>query len=280
MYGAIIAAGVMGTASAFSGISSRRAQRERLADQRDRNLALLDLQFNVAKDEANKNADRQDWRSTMNEGYIAANANNQLDQLSAGMEQQGLQFNAEAMAAGTQRGNSLAQAAASGTRNSSMNTAIDLESAVNAAQLQARENSAAAADRYNLNNILNQYSNDVFKLQNDRTDAYDLRHSYDVGGNNWNLYNLNRKNTEASYDEAIDDLKSNFWSVLKDFAGGAGQGYSMGSSMEGLWTDMSGKFTTAGAGNSVMSFDRLQKGNDYYKFGNAKFNQYDIFGIK
>lgn len=277
MWGSLITAGVMGIASAINGAQTRKAQRKELAAERDRNLALLDLQFNIARDEANKSADKSDWKSTMNEGYIAANANNQLDQLSASMEQQGLQFNNEAIAAGAQKGNSLARSAASGTRNSSMNTAIDLESAVNAAQLQAEENAAAASNRYNLNNILSQYNNDVFKLQSDRTDAYDLRHSYDIGGNNWNLYAMNRANTEAGYDNQIKKLKTNAMSILSDFGGGASSGYSMGQSIEGLWNDYVKPLGDKLPGNSTMSFDNLQGANDFYKIGKVKLNTNDIF---
>lgn len=277
MYASLIAAGVMGAANAINGVQSRKKQRARLREQRDRDLALMDLQYTQVMQEANKNADKQDWRSTMNEGFAASKANNQLAMLDANMEAEGLEFNAEAMGAGIQKGNSLVQAAASGTRNSSMDTAIDLESAVNAAQLQAKENAAYASDNYNINSILNQFNSDVFNIQNDRTDAYDLRHSYDVGGSNWNIYAMKRHDAKKKYDNQIDDLKTNFWSVLSDFGSGASQGFSMGSSIEGYVDDLTGYLKTTGSGNSVMSFDNITHSNNYLNNNLVKLNQYDIF---
>lgn len=261
MWGALIATAVGGTINAISGISGRRKARKQLRAKRDEDLALMDLNYETDKKNSIKAADRQDDQSDLNEKFIAGNANNQLDALRNAQEQEAFGFNQQAMQDSSQEGNALAAAATSGTRNSSMNTAVELQSAVNSQQLQLSEDSARANDENNLFNILNNFQNDAFKLQNDRTDAEDVRDAFVEGtGDKWKLYNANKNKVKNEYERAIDEQKTTFWSVLGDFFGGAKQGYDVGSSVSSFVNDAYGVSTK---GNSTMSFNNLSQVNYY-----------------
>lgn len=263
MWGALIAAAVGGTINAISGISGRRKARKQLREDRDNKLAELALQYDIAEKNARKNADRQDDQSDLNEKFIAGNANNQLDALRNAQEQEAFAFNQQAMQDSSQEGSALASMATSGTRNSSMNTAVELQSAVNSQQLQLSEDSTRASDENSLFNILNNFQNDAFKLQNDRTDAEDLRDAYVEGsGDQWKLYDMSRQGIKREYDRAIDEQKTSFWSVVGDFFGGAKQGYDVGSAVSGFMRDASA-YKTMGNGNSTMSFNNLSQVNYY-----------------
>jgi hypothetical protein len=263
MWGALIAAAVGGTINAISGISGRRKARKQLREDRDNKLAELALQYDIAEKNARKNADRQDDQSDLNEKFIAGNANNQLDALRNAQEQEAFAFNQQAMQDSSQEGSALASMATSGTRNSSMKTAVELQSAVNSQQLQLSEDSTRASDENSLFNILNNFQNDAFKLQNDRTDAEDLRDAYVEGsGDQWKLYDMSRQGIKREYDRAIDEQKTSFWSVVGDFFGGAKQGYDVGSAVSGFMRDASA-YKTMGNGNSTMSFNNLSQVNYY-----------------
>lgn len=277
MWLTLTAMGLMGTASAINGASTRKKMRQQLREDRDRQLELMDLDFEHNKEEANKNADASDRRSDFNEGYIAENANSQFDMLAASQEQEGLEFNMEAMQAGSQRGSGLAQLAASGTRGSSVADAIDLESAVNAAQLQAKEDYSRASTDYNINNILRSFNNDVFTLQENRTNAMDLRNSFKDGGFNQRKYALNRKGLEKQYNRQIDDLKDSWSNTLSEFFGGAQQGYSLGSGIEQFATDFK---TTINKDSGTFSFSNLSNNNGQFRindFSKVKLNTNDWY---
>lgn len=267
MWGALIAAAVGGTINAISGVSSRREARKRLRAQRDEALGLMDLNYDIAEKNANKNADRQDAQSDLNEKFIANNANNQLDALRNAQETEAFSFNQQAMQNSAQEGNSLSSMAASGTRGGSMNTAVELQSSLNSQQLQLAENSTRAQDENSLFNILNNFQNDAFKLQNDRTDAQDLRDAYVEGtGDQWKLYNANRNKVANEYNNAIKDNESNFWTVVGDFFGGAQKGYDVGAAVSGFMKDASA-YKTTGSGNSQMSFNSLSgSSSDIYNY--------------
>lgn len=272
-----LAMGAMGTANAINGYNTRKEQRKRLREKRDNLLAQMDLTYEQKKEEANKNADASDRRSDFNEDFIADNANSQFDMLAASQEQEGLAFNMEAMQAGSQRGSGLAQLAASGTRNSSVAKAIDLESAVNAAQLQAKEDYSRASADYNINNILKSFNNDVFTLQENRTNAKDLRNSYKDGGYNQQLYALNRDQLERDYNNQIDDLEDSFWTTLTEFFSGAQQGYSIGSGIENFTQDY---VTKVNKSDGTFSFNNLSSKNGQFKladFSGVKLNSNDWY---
>lgn len=278
MWMTLAAMGIMGTASAISGHSARKKARKQLREDRDRQLELMDLDFEHKKDEANKNADASDRRSDFNEDFTADAANSQFDMLAAGQEEEALAFNMEAMQAGSQRGSGLAQLAASGTRDSSVATAIDLESAVNEAQLQAKEDYSRASTDYNINNILRSFNNDVFTLQENRTNAMDLRNSFKDGGYNQRTYALNREGLQKQYNRQIDDLKDSWSNTFNEFFGGAQQGYALGSGIENFMVDYK---TTVDKGNGVFSFNNLSNNNGQFKlndFSKVKLNANDWYG--
>lgn len=257
MWGALIAAAVGGTVNALSGVSSRKKARNELRAKKAEDLGLMDLNYEIAEKNANKNADRQDYQSDLNEKFIAGNANNQLDALRNSQETEAFTFNQQTMQNSSQTGDALSGIAASGTRGGSMDTAIELQSALNSQQLQLAENSTRAGDENELFRILNNFQNDAFKLQNDRTDAEDLRDAYrPETGDQWKLYQMNRDKLINEYDRAINKNKSSFFTVLGDFFGGASQGYGVGANIDQFVKDASA-YRQTGNGNSTMSFSNL-----------------------
>lgn len=181
--------------------------KQQVEEEKRLKLELMDTQFQQAKEEAIKDADRSDAMSDVNEVYSAEEANNALEQLGLKQIADSYNFNYMAEQNAAQTGNELASAAASGVRGSSLQTAIDLEAAQNAQQLQLTEDQTRAKDEANLNSILNALSQNRFQIQFNRTDAYDLRHSYDEGGYNHKMYMLNRGLQENAYNNRIGDLQ-------------------------------------------------------------------------
>ena len=65
--------------------------------RRKEQLDRLNLNFEVAADEANKKADRQDERSTLTEMFTSENFNNQYDALKLQQKGQALAWNEQAI---------------------------------------------------------------------------------------------------------------------------------------------------------------------------------------
>ena len=198
----------------FSGLfqdneNKKAYQREktRKETERDNKLALMDLEYEEAKRQAIQNADRSDTLSTNNERVISDETNNAIEALTLQQLADAYSFNYAAEQNAAQEGNMLSGMAASGTRTSSMNTAVDLQSAQNAQQLQLAEDQSRHAQDQNLFSILNAYGQNAFQIQNNRTDAYNLRHSYDEGGYNQKAFKLQRDLQENAYNNAIQDLQ-------------------------------------------------------------------------
>lgn len=249
MWGMIVGAAlavVGAVAGAISTSKSRKEQikqlkeyRAELERRRDAAIEELTLDYDIAKTEATKSADTSDRHSTLNERIVSDDVNNQIYALALAQQQEGLAWNNEAISAGQSEGSSLAALSASGTRSSSMQEAVEMQAAQNAAQIQAGEDSQRASDQYSLVSLLNNTQNNVFNLQTDRTTAYDLRQSYEEGGSNYEKFSLNKKNINESYaydidsvNDQIDSLKNtSFWDTVSSFFGGASSGWSIGSSL-------------------------------------------------
>lgn len=220
--------------------------------QREQKLETLDLQFDIAAEEANKKADRSDDQMNLAELFTAENFNNQFDALRLGQEADALGWNVQAMQNASQEGNELSNMAASGARSSSMETAVDLEASVNAQTLQLQEDQQRAQEQIGLSNLFGNLAENTANIQNTRTDAMDLRNSYLEGGNQWKLYQNNRNNLNADYDAAIKSInkdkkraKDNYFSgMLSSMFGGATTGYKVGSQASNYisnWGNLGGK---------------------------------------
>ena len=72
-------------------------QRKKLVGQKDRALKQLDLEFEIAQKNANKNANRSDTLSSINEQIASDDANNQLERLKLQQESETFAWNQQSM---------------------------------------------------------------------------------------------------------------------------------------------------------------------------------------
>lgn len=237
-------------------INSNQYYQQKISDtDKDKQLALADLalDFANAEEEANKNADRSDAASTMNESTLANSTNNAIDQLQINQEMQGLGFNQAAQSAGQQEGAALSDLANSGIRaGGSLSDAVEMQKSQNAMQLQLSENATRKQNELQLSNVLQGLNESVFEIQANRTDAQDLRDSFAVGeldengnairdsegniiggGYNWQKYQSTREQTIRGFDQQIweysnakaqDEGWNAFWKGAIAVLGGGQQG--------------------------------------------------------
>lgn len=196
----------------------------------EQELNTLDLNYEVNKDEANKKADKEDAQSTLNEGYTTENFNNGLDQIQANQNAETLSFNQQAMQAGSSKGDALSTMAASGTRSSSMEAAVDMQAALNEQQLQAAEDQARASDNIQLANLFNNLNQSVNQIQTARTDALDLRKSYEEGGNQYKLWQNQRTVTTDNINAAINNIERERKLARDNYGKNAGRAFFGGVS--------------------------------------------------
>lgn len=218
-WGAIVAiAGfVLGAASGLLGyivdaVNSNQYYEEKKNDTaQEKALALADLELDYknAEEEANKNANRSDATSTMNESSVSNGTNNALDQLRLNQEIEGLSFNQAAQSAGQQEGAELASMADSGTRaGGSLSAAVDMQKSQNAMQLQLSEDATRKNDEMQLANVLQGLNESTFGIQANRTDAQDLRESFAEGGYNYQKYQNTKLQTERGFDMQMKEYQN------------------------------------------------------------------------
>lgn len=221
--------GIMNTIDAFEGKEQDNAQidayteeiKRREAEKTDK-LSLMDLEFTDKKETAEKNAARSDAQSDLNELQSAEDANRNINNLGLQQIADAYTWNQASQQIGSQKGDALSQAAASGARTSSMTGAIDMADQQAKGQLQLQEDLARADYDNTLYSTLGALAQNRFQIQANRTDAYDLRRSFQEGGSNYNIYQKQRKMQEDAYDWNIkdltdakndlsDNLNTNFW---------------------------------------------------------------------
>lgn len=223
-------------------VKALKREQQRVQDEKDAKLNLLDLQFKEAKDAANKSADRSDLNSDMNENTVSNQTNAAIEQLSLQQIADAYSFNYAAEQSSAETGNALSAQAVSGTRTSSVMDAVDMQAAQSAQQLQLAEDQARAGYDANLDGILAALAQNRFQIQNNRTDAIDLRASYEKGGNQYEIYSANRGMTEKAYNNKLQDIGME----LDDYSGwknslraigrlfgvkNAGTGYQLGQNI-------------------------------------------------
>lgn len=233
----LAALGVMNTFDALGGIfgdndrkDALKKERKRLEKERNDKLRLMDLEFTDAEKQANKSADRSDLVSDMNERTSAYDANAQIGQLSLQQLADAYTFNYNNQQIGANKGAGLASMAASGTRTSSVGNAIDMETLQNEQQLQLAEDSTRANYDYQLEGILQALAQNRFQIQNNRTDAFDLRQAYarpdealgTEGGSEYQKYALSRQMQNDAYNNRIQDYTDEI-NDLGDFWKGVGR---------------------------------------------------------
>jgi len=190
---------------------NREAQRaiDAAGEEKTRQLNYLDESFELSKKKAGREADRQDLQTTVSESLAAGSLATQMESLSLNQVAFGENLNAAEMNAGASYGSDLASLAASGTRSGtgSMAEAVDMQAAVNAAQLESQKESGRKGSELDLSGVLNNLSSTNFGLQQSRDDAAQLRADYEEGGLAYKDYQLQRKKTEEGYDAEIKQMR-------------------------------------------------------------------------
>lgn len=180
---------------------------ETLDNTYNQNKKNTDLDFEINKKEAFHNADVSDKEQTFNEWVYSNELNNQLDLLNKSQKLTADNYNQASISIGQNTGNALSAAAASGTRTSSMNQAIDLEQAANYQTLQLNQdyNRAGVANSYQ--SLLLQGAQQNFNIQQNRDAANYLRNSYLEGGSNYRLYQNALADLQTNYELSKSQLK-------------------------------------------------------------------------
>lgn len=206
IYLAILGGAAMGLASQDMADEDYNAEGqatlEQIKEEKTRQLNYLDESFELSKEKAGREADRQDLQTTVSESLASGSLAGQMKSLSLNQAVFGENLNAAEMNAGASYGNNLASLAASGTRSGtgSMADAVDMQAAVNAAQIESQKESGRKGAELDLSGVLNNLASTNFGLQQSRDDAAQLRADYEEGGLAYRDYMLARKRTEEGYD--------------------------------------------------------------------------------
>lgn len=164
------------------------------------------LNFETNKKEAYHNAAVSDQKETFNEWLYSNELNSQLNILNQNQKLMANNYNQASIGIGQNTGNALSAAAASGTRTSSMNTAIDLENAANFQQLQLSQDADRAGLANSYQSLTLQGAARNFNIQQTRDANNYLRASYVEGGSNYNLYKNALADLQSNYDLARNQM--------------------------------------------------------------------------
>ena len=263
--GAVIGA-VIGACTYLADFDSNKKalkkQIHKIEENRDNYLALLDTKWDISKKDALQSADRQDVYTTRDEERLNDSTNLELKQLQLQQQENANAANLQAQQNSAQHGARLAQIAASGTRNSTMTQAAEMQNQQAAEQLQATENNARQATDYTRRRIINNFLQSQNNIQKQRDSAMETREQFAKGGadkfhgstfgadgSKYQLYKYQRWYDKNQFDTAINELKdqyhemtsaAGFWGGLgKSLFGGStqnfGGGYQIGTSVGFLW---------------------------------------------
>ena len=209
--------------------------------------------FEAAKEQANKNADRQEQQAELTdksldvtEKGLSNDFNAAIDQMYLSQTSDTMNWNATKMQQGSAEGASYANLASSGVRaGSSLSDAVLMESAVNASQLQFSQNAKRRSDDNNLagnkwNIQQNRIGADIM-----RDDAAYLRASYEEGGRNYNLYQnqleqlkktMKYQTTELDYEYAKHSDWNSFMNSQIAMLSLGSKGFSTGYNFGDTWS--------------------------------------------
>lgn len=250
-------------------------QKDNLKEQWAADINTINLEYDTAKETANKNADTEDTRSTLYESIYGDSMNSVVNQLSQQQKAETESFNNSAMQIGASEGDALSTLASSGTRaGSSVSQAVDMKVDNAQQSLQTSENNQRSQDKYSLEQSLNSLAGNLNTLQEARTDASDLRGSYEEGGSQYKLYQNTLSNTDLKYNQAIDSINDqlddmnnpwkNILNTVTSMFGGASSGLQMGAAVSGYVNDSMG---LESAGKSASNIEFLgSQGNAFDSF--------------
>ena len=255
----IISAAVGGIAGMFSSLKGdkdarEKAEREREYAQRmyELNKERADEEFAAAKEQAERNAnqvyaqaDLADKSLNNTENAISEDFNATIDNLYLSQAADAYSWNNAAMQSGKSTGAAYSNLGASGIRaGSSLTDAIEMESAVNENQLQFSQDAKRRSDNNNLASVLNNLTGNRISIEQNRwgidyqrSEAWHLKNSYEVGGHNYNLYQNQLKNLETSNDYNMANINyeigqhsgwNAFWNAFIKLNTGGAQGFTTG----------------------------------------------------
>jgi hypothetical protein len=213
------------------------------------------LEFSTGKADAAKSADETDAQTGVAETSLESSYNTALSDLGLGMQSQAEQNRASHRSDGLSESADEAAVTASGVRAGGSNTQA---AAQNAEYTNgALERSMKIQDATNQNSLEKSYLSFLGSqstLQSARTNAYDLRSSYEAGGTKRllylnDLYNVaNAKYwSDKSYEHAIDDATPNGWDYVSSWFGGGNLGAQTGYSFYQYYSQLSGASATSSA---------------------------------
>lgn len=230
-------------------------------DQYANSVELLELEFNQAKKDAEKNAERteknadvSDKQLDVTEQTLSDGFNAEIDNLQEQQEQNTLDWNIYAITADKATGESISNLGASGVRaGSTMAESIELDSALNSQQLQMQQDIARQNQNYQLKNAINGFNMDAINIGVGRTqadwmrkDAADLRNSFLKNGDNWNIYQnklesqyLTWKSNMEQLDREYDKVSgfNQFWGTFSKLLSGGAAGYQTGYNIGSTFQD-------------------------------------------
>lgn len=180
---------------------------DRTKRKQEEELSLMDLNFDIAEKEANKSADRSDEALNMSERAASFQTNASIDNLSLQQIADAYSFNNAEMQQSANKGSELAAIAGSGTRTSSVNTAIDNEVANNQTVLDNAKMQTRAGYEQTLLGTLQALEQNRFQIQQGRNDANDLRGRFMEGGSERMKYTKQREALNNSFNDTLSDLQ-------------------------------------------------------------------------
>lgn len=267
----LISSLVGGGLSVWSNSQRSKEEQERIEEQKrlleeqlKRDLAIYDEKFRQAKTEALKNAATSDKNSDLSESLLARAYNNKMEEIGLQQEVSNFQKHNSIISYNEQKAAAESALGASGVRSgSSAANAITQKSELYERQLELSEKSQEAQSKWTLESAYAQLLGNMNALQGARTDAHDLRTSYDPNGSQTRLYNMQRNNmierVRAQQKQLNRAKKNAEYTPLEgftDFFTGGSAGFQFGQQVGEFaykwgmnWNDM---FKTGGKKQNVL----------------------------
>ena len=251
-------------------VENKRA-RDDLQDQIDNLDALYGLEkeeagleYNNAKDEANRNAeeaklqaDLKDAEQTKTEQIVSGDFNTAIDNMYLSQANDAWSWNDAASQMGSSEGAAYSALAGSGVRaGSSLSDAVMIDSTANGAQLQFSQEAKRRSDNNNLAGVLNNLAGNQFGIMQNRigadltrSNAQYLIDSYLEGGANWNIYKNNLAQMDQSYSAKRNQLlteksRKSGWNAVLDagtsFLTMGASGFKTGYDLQNIITQNGG----------------------------------------
>ena len=262
---------VGGTGGLVDSLVENKRARDDLQDQIDNLDALYGLEkkeagleYNKAKDEANRNAeeaklqaDLKDAEQTKTEQIVSGDFNTTIDNMYLSQANDAWSWNDAASQLGSSEGAAYSALAGSGVRaGSSLSDAVMIDSTANGAQLQFSQEAKRRSDNNNLYSVLNNLAGNQFGIMQNRigadltrSNAQYLIDSYNEGGANWNIYKNNLAQMDQSYSAKRNQLlteksRKSGWNAVLDagasFLTMGASGFKTGYDLQSIITQAGG----------------------------------------